>query len=123
MTRKLRKKLTVKRINWGIASRVNNVIYMNKRLLRYPKLKKALLSHEMAHTEGFRLGDVLLDVGMDDLKGLRDEYYSFILNNPTSWVEYLPIKKYGGNILFNPALLMMWLFAGGFILYIIINIL
>lgn len=54
---------------------------------------------------------------MKELKGIKSEYYRFIAENPSSWVEFLPIKKYGKNVLFNLPLLVLWLF-GGLILWL-----
>ena len=99
-------------INWGVASRVGNTVFLNKRLKYYRKLKNALIRHEKAHTEDFSMRDILLDLDLQDLKGVKKEYYKFIVQNPTAWVEFLPIKKYGDVILFNLPLLFIWFFAG-----------
>lgn len=115
----MKQETEVRYINWGIASRVGGIVFINKRLKDYPKLENALLSHERAHTSDFTMKDILLDINLKDLKGLKWEYYKFIISNPSSWVEYSPVKKYGDFVLFNLPLLLIWLFAGGLAWYII----
>lgn len=109
-------------INWGIASRVGKNVYMNWRLKSYPRLRNALLKHEKGHTDDFTIKDFIHDVEVKDIKGLKQEYYKFIIQNPTSWVEYLPIKKYGNTLLFNVPLSVIWILGIVMIWLIIINI-
>jgi len=114
--------MRIVKTNTGIASRVEDTIYMNKMLDRYPKLKRAILEHENNHTDGFTMKDVLLDIRMDELKGLKSEYYKFILQNPSSWIEFLPIKKYGDVVLFNLPVFLIWLFFGGLLCFVLYGV-
>ncbi len=106
-------KKEIKYVPYGIACRVGNTIYINERLKSHRKLYNAILKHEKNHTEDFAMKDILLDIHLDELNGLKREYYKFIISNPSSWVEFLPIKKYGNTVLFNLPVALMWLFAFG----------
>jgi len=114
--------METKLINWGIASRVDNTVYLNKRLNRYPKLKSALISHERAHTDGLTMKDVVMDLDVKELKGLKSEYYKFLFSNPTAWVEFSPIKKYEKDWLFNLPVALVWAFFGIIIWFILTNL-
>jgi len=104
--------MKTKLINWGIASRVGDTIYLNKRLNMYPKLKSALISHERSHTDGMTARDFVMDIEIQELKGLKGEYYKFLFTTPTAWAEFFPIKKYEKEWLFNLPVFLMWTFFG-----------
>lgn len=101
--------MEVHKTNFGIASRVGNIIYINKRLDRNSILKEAIIKHELNHTNGFSKKDFLNDLGIEELRGLKKEYYKFIINNPTTWIEYLPIIYRNKKILINLNLSLIWL--------------
>ena len=113
--------MKIKNINWGIASRVGDVIYLNKRLKYYPKLKSALISHEKSHTDGMTVRDFALDLDIKELKGLKGQYYKFLFTTPTAWAEFFPIKKYEEEWLFNFPIFIAWLLMGMGILWIIVR--
>ena len=115
--RKSSQKLSVKHINYGIACRIGNIIYINKRLKDFsPNLYNAILSHEKAHTAGFSWEDVALDIQNKHIENYKREYYQFILANPLSWTEFLPVWKYNGEVVLSPLIAVLWtILAGGFI--------
>lgn len=88
-------------INHGIASRVGNDVFVNKKLLSHPELYAIIIEHEKDHTSGYGLHDLKIDLTNRHLKGYRKKYYSFILKNPSSWTEFLPITFHKGKIFFN----------------------
>jgi len=94
--------------SFGVACRINNVIYVNEKLRNYPKLMKAILTHEFNHTNGFSWKDIRLDIRNSELRGLKLQYYKFILRNPSSWIEFLPVWKYEGKIVYNLSLLLIY---------------
>jgi len=103
---------------YGIASRVGDDIFINKELLKYPKLYWAILDHEMSHTSGWTLHDLKIDLTNKHLNGLKKDYYNFILTHPKSWTEFLPINLYKGNVSFNLTLIIfysLFLIFGGLI--------
>jgi len=109
--------MKIQQINWGIASRVGDTIYLNKRLDKYPKLKSALITHENAHTSGpMTMRDFALDLDIKELEGLKGQYYKFLFSTPTAWAEFFPIKKYEDEWLFNFPVFLAWvLFIVGII--------
>lgn len=115
------KKPKIKEINNGIASRVEGVVYLNKRLRKYPKLRKALIAHELEHSSGYNLKDLEMDVFNEHIKDHKRDYYAFVLSNPSSWTEFLPINKVGKTILINPSACLLWI-LGIFIFIIAIGI-
>jgi len=96
--------------NFGLASRVGNIIYLNKRLLKHPELHDALLRHEKAHTSGFSWQDIKIDIINPHLKGVKLKYWAFLLSTPQSWVEVMPIYYKDGNLLLNPLISLIWAF-------------
>ena len=115
--------VTYEYINVGIACRVGDKIFLNKQLKYYPKLRNAIIKHEKNHTDEFTIKDIFLDLNIEELSGVRREYYKFIAQNPSSWIEFLPIKKYGEVLLFNFPLLLVWIFFGGVFLSLALKIL
>lgn len=100
--------LRVKFIDWGIACRIGDNIYVNKKLQENMLLCKRIIQHELEHSSGFTMKDITMDLKNSHLKGLKKEYYSFILSNPKSWIEFLPMWKYDGRFVFNPLIMMAW---------------
>lgn len=102
--------MRIKHINHGIGCRIGETIFLNKKLLKYPRLHNAILKHEKAHTEGARYSseDLLLDFKGKHLKELKKEYYGFILKHPSSWTEFLPFWVYEGKIAVNPLISGIW---------------
>ncbi len=100
--------------NYGIASRCGDVIRFNRRLDKYPELKKAIISHEMDHSPDFNFDDLTIEFSISQLKGLKWKYYKFILTNPSCWTEYSPVSFEDKEIKVSLSILIFWLFAIGF---------
>ena len=100
--------ITIKEIDYGIACRIGNTIYLNKDLKEDPLLYIKIIEHEFCHSPGFNKQDILLDVQNPQLKGLKFRYYKWILKHPKALAELLPISKYDGQIVWNPLLTVMW---------------
>jgi len=107
----MREKIEVKYINYGIACRIGNKIFINRLLKKYPKLHTAILRHEKAHSSGFVLKDIMMDIEAKEIRELKKEYYSFILNNPSTWTEFLPFWWYEGRFVINPLISFIYLFS------------
>lgn len=108
--------------NWGIACRIKDDIYINKKLLNYPQLHERILKHELDHSSGYYLRDILMDLRNNHLKGLKKQYYKFILKNPKSLSEFLPFWFYNKKIVVSPLLLLFYglILVLGELLWIII---
>ncbi len=78
--------------NWGISDRFNDgTIEINKNLDKYPKLKRAILAHEVDHTNqsGFTRKDFLHDISSPDKVDMF-EMMKFVIKHPRSWFQFLP---------------------------------
>ena len=98
----------IKLINYGIACRIANTIYINRKLLKHPALLKKILKHELQHSPSFIIKDFLMDLHNEHLEGNKLEFYLFVLTTPSSWYEFLPFGKYAGSWVINPTLLLFW---------------
>jgi len=86
-------------VPYGIANRfTDGTIEVNKNLKKYPEVYKAILKHELEHTDDFfTLHDLKHDLNseheVDQFQMLK-----FILRHPLTLVQFLPIfytKKRG----------------------------
>jgi hypothetical protein len=98
----------IKEIDYGIACRIGDVIYLNKDLINYPSLYAAILEHEKSHSSGFTFKDIKLDIHNPNLKGLKGQYYRFVLTHPKSLIEFLPAWKYDNHLVWNPLVLGLY---------------
>ena len=88
----MKQQLNIVYRNWGISDRFNDgTIELNKNLNKYPKLKKAILAHEIGHTDqpGFTRKDFLHDISSPD-KIDNFAMMTFIIKHPSSLVQFLP---------------------------------
>jgi hypothetical protein len=99
---------TIRYIDYGIASRIGDNVYLHKNLKKHPKLHKAILKHEFAHTSGFSWKDVQIDIRNNHLEGLRRDYYTFLIQNPTSLLQLSPVLKYDGRFTFDLTLMIFY---------------
>ena len=100
----------IKYINFGIACKVGNTIYINKSIKKYPKLHKALLKHEQEHTDDYDLRDIIIDFQGKYLKSVKRIYYKFLLSTPNAWIQFLPIGIYDKKIVYDPIMIFIWCF-------------
>ena len=92
-------------VNHGIACRIGDKIYVNNKLKKYnPYLYSSIILHEISHTSGFSLNDIAIDLNNKHLKGMKKEYWKFVLTHPSSWTEFFPFWFYGGKFVLNPLL-------------------
>lgn len=107
--------------NFGIASRIGDKIYINIKIKeKYPKLYKQILLHEKSHSSGFNFRDFLIDLNGKHLSSVKKEYWTFVLSNPNSLVQFFPIWIYEGEIIFDPVIIIVWLIFIGVLLWSIL---
>ena len=85
---------------WGIASRVNDTIILNKHLKtddRFKKYAEEVLEHELRHSSGYTLNDVKMDM----LEGDFFKNIWFCLNHPAGFLQFIPVSFYKKNILID----------------------
>jgi hypothetical protein len=115
-------KIKIKEISYAVGFRIGNNIYLNKELKAYPDLRKAILKHELEHTDGFSWKDIKLDLLGKNLKSVKSEYWKFIIKNPKSLIQFLPLLKINGKWTLDLMMLGGWLLFL-LVLIIMINIL
>ncbi len=97
-------------VSHSVANRYPGYIEMNKNLKKYPKLYKAILEHELSHTnKSWSLKDFKLDF-VSKTKVNFFTLMKFMLSHPASFLQLSPIlysKKKGLIIDIN--LLIMYL--------------
>lgn len=108
--------------DYGIASRQGDTIFINRKLLSDADLYDAIIQHELEHTSGYSVKDIALDLNIKQLRGLKGRYWSFILKNPSTWIEFSPIYLRNRKISINPLLIAIYglilLFIGGFLWFL-----
>ena len=75
----------IKTVDFGIAFKINDQIYVHKNLKKYPKLYKALIKHEKEHSDNFNLRDIWLDLKGKHLGKVKKQYYKFLLREKKAW--------------------------------------
>ena len=114
---------TITEINHGIASRIGDNIYINKKIKKYDMgLFMALLEHEEAHTSGYKWKDIKMDMVNDSIKNKKREYYGFILTHPSSWTEFLPIQRIDNRWICDPLMTLIMLMLLMLLIYALIGI-
>lgn len=101
--------ISIIKIDYAIAFRIGDKIYLNKNLDNYPNLKKAIMKHEFEHTDGFGLSDILTDLNGKHLKKVKREYYKFLLKEKKAWYQIIPILKVDGKWSLDLITLVLWM--------------
>ena len=68
---------------YGLGNYIGNKIYLNKLLLKYPKLHDKIVKHELEHAKGN--DDIDLNSHFDS------ELLKFTLKHPSTWIHFFPI--------------------------------
>lgn len=111
----------IKEIDYAIAFRIRDTIYLNKNLKKYPKLKKAILQHEKNHeSNSYCCKDLKLDLTGKYLFPVKKDYYKFLFTERKAWMQMMPIIKINKCWVFDPILIGLWVFAFALIGMIII---
>lgn len=107
---------TIKYINYGIGFRVDNTIYLNKNLQKYPKLHEDILKHELKH---IYIGKSTKKNIIFDLKEkFNKEILFFCLRHPLSFIHFFPIIKVENNITISWLYLYLLIFIIGWFYFV-----
>jgi len=99
----------IQEVNYGIASRVGDTIYINKRIKGYDMgLYMSLIEHEEKHSNTFTIEDIKSDFINNELRNSKAQYYKFVLTHPSSWTEFLPLQILNKEVILSPTLLLFW---------------
>jgi hypothetical protein len=105
-------------IDYGMAYRLGNEIYINKCIKNYPKLYKAIIKHEKEHTDNYTLKDILIDLKGNHLSGVKKDYYLFFIRHPRSLIHFCPIFKLNNKWTYDPILSILYIIIIGILLLI-----
>lgn len=100
--------MQIKEIDYGIACRIGDKIYINRKLKEDVNLWNAIIRHEKSHSSGFERKDIWFDIYNEEIQKYQKEYYTFILKHPSTWVEFLPCWMYENKIVWNPMMTIYW---------------
>jgi hypothetical protein len=106
----------IKEIDYGIAFRIGNTIYINRATRKYPALFKSLILHELKHTKDknkYKLKDLKNDLNPNDLRHVKKEYYKFLFTQKKAWYQLLPFLRVDGNYTIDPLITGFWFIIGG----------
>ena len=100
--------MDIKDIDYGMAFRIKDTVYLNKNLNKYPKLYKAILEHEKEHTDNFSFRDVMIDVTGKHLSKVKKDYYMFFVRHPQALAQFLPLLKVNNKWSIDPVMFFLW---------------
>jgi hypothetical protein len=100
--------LEIREVDYGVANNFGDYIEINKNLNDYPKLRRAILEHEFGHTntKGFSGQDLAHD--LSEVKVSNFELLKFMINNPKSFHQLLPIYKKDKTLFYDINMMIVW---------------
>ena len=107
--------MEIRYVNHSIGNNFGDFIELNESLTKYPSLHKAILQHELEHTnnKGFSKDDLILD--LSESKVNKVELLKFMLSNPKSFMQFAPCywtRKHGFVYDINLILIYLFLILG-----------
>ncbi len=109
------KPVWVELVNTGVANRFefddHELIEMNWRLTKYPKLYHTVFLHEMKHSDGkFKPRDL-----MHDMKARTPGLFKFMSNHISSWTQILPFywDKKRKQLVYDISTIASWIMIAG----------
>lgn len=112
--------MRVKNTPYVVGCNVGGTIYLNPDLKKYPDLRRAIIKHELEHSNGYTTKDFFIDLKNTHLKGLKKDYYSFIIKHPKSLVGLLPIMRLEKKWVFDVNLTIIYLLSLLFVLSLVL---
>ena len=111
--------MEVRYVPWGIANNFGTYIELNEHLPAYPELHKAILDHELAHTNnpGFTKKDLALDLGPSKVNYLK--LFKFMCIYPKTFLQFAPFYKKGNVLVYDINMIISW---SAFIVLIAVSI-
>jgi hypothetical protein len=103
--------MEIRYVNHSIANNFGEYIEVNENLKQFPELHRAILAHELEHTntKGFTKKDLLLDLQRPTVS--YKELLIFMIRNPRSFKQLLPFYKSGDNIIYDINMIIVYTFG------------
>jgi hypothetical protein len=98
------KKKQIKWCKWGLANSYDDRIEINEKLRNKPKLLKIILNHEKKHANTFDLRHEFDSRVWFSIPQL----FGFIINNPKTWIDFLPIQKRNNQIVYDVNMIILY---------------
>lgn len=92
-------------VDYGIASRFDNIIVMNKHLPKYKDFCLGVFKHELRHGTKLSKNDALMDI----TEGSLLTNLAFCFRHPSGFVQFMPIGVYKGKIFFDINLFIVYI--------------
>lgn len=103
----------IKDIDFGIAFRIKDTIYLNKNLKNYPRLRNQLIKHELEHdnSNSLKLRDIKTDLTGKHLREVKKDYYKFLFKEKGAWKQLLPFIQIEDKWSVDVLMLGIWIIA------------
>jgi hypothetical protein len=100
--------MEVRYVPYAIANNFGTHIELNQNLKKWPDLHDAILEHELSHTnkEGFTKEDLIVDLKPTKVNNWR--MFKFIINNPKSLLQFMPVYLKEGTIFYDLNMIVIW---------------
>jgi len=88
--------MKIKYVNYGVAYRLDNTIYMNKELRnkRWDTLRERIIKHETMHDSGlYTQADLINDIKGEGVLTLEDSFNLALATAGRSLTQYLPVNN------------------------------
>lgn len=90
-------------VDKGIASRIDNTIFLNVNLLLYPDYLMKIMDHEKRHDAGFSWKNIWMDL----TEGNFFDNMKFLLKHGKAWTYFIPMGKSTSRWYIDPFMLSL----------------
>jgi hypothetical protein len=102
-------------VNYGIASRIDDNVIINKNLFKYEDFAWSVAHHEIKHSNQFEKKDIAQDFTEGDII----TNLLFCLKNPSGFTQFIPIGKYKGKFWIDIPLLIIYVILTGLTIWVL----
>ncbi|MFX1312078.1 MAG: hypothetical protein ACFFHD_05655 [Promethearchaeota archaeon] len=92
-------------VNKGLANCYEDHIEINKNLKKDKILRDYVIKHELGHKDSF---DLFYEFKSINLK-IMPRLLRFIKNNPSTWIDFLPIQYKNKQLIYDTNLIILYL--------------
>ena len=110
--------MKIKLIDYGTGFRVGDNIFINRCFLKDIGVFSAILQHELNHTSGYSIKDLVLEITNYEIRPVRYRFWKLMITNPSTWWSFSPLLRINGKMTIDPAIFSFWVFTliiGGYL--------